>query len=601
SDAFLSAVSGSRAVDDLLTGQAPRAGELLGMDATFVAVGGVALNSQRARAEPAPVAAVLTGRLADPAWAAVAGQRLRLGVVVTMDGRVSSASPALRRDSPSLVSALQRIGGRGRVRVGEGGLYAASSRITGGPGVTGGRTVAVSQARSLANVERAGAQRLFLAALLGALLAGLVAVAVSHRLVAPIRRLTAAAAAVREGDLDVDTAVDSQDEVGVLGRTFNEMTVSLSAQSAQLRQAAMAQARLRGRLEALTSSMSDALVAVDVHGMVITFNPAAERLVGRSLGEVLGLPLEVVLVGVAPHGRPPVVALGAASSPDSVAVQLLLRRSDGQLVPTAATAAPVTDDSGTTLGRVLVLRDVTREAEVERMKSQFLANVSHELRTPLTPIKGYAEILARRDHDPGATRRFAGEILSSSRRLERIVRMIVEFAALDSGAKELHPEPVALDELVADLLARWERAAPGREFHQRVPSSLPAVEVDPAMLRRCLDELVDNAVKFSPGGQPVSVSAELDGEGASGPMVRLSVRDRGVGIEASTAGQVFGDFYQADGSATRHFGGLGLGLALVRRIVDGLGGDTTVESEPGAGSAFHLFLPVEAAVRDGDP
>jgi signal transduction histidine kinase len=113
------------------------------------------------------------------------------------------------------------------------------------------------------------------------------------------------------------------------------------------------------------------------------------------------------------------------------------------------------------------------------------------------------------------------------------------------------------------------------------------------MLRRCLDELIDNAVKFSPGGEPVMVTAaEEPSEDGHPTHVRLSVRDRGVGIEAETASQIFADFYQVDATETRHFGGLGLGLALVRRILDGLGGEAAVESELGKGSTFHLVLPV---------
>jgi signal transduction histidine kinase len=125
-----------------------------------------------------------------------------------------------------------------------------------------------------------------------------------------------------------------------------------------------------------------------------------------------------------------------------------------------------------------------------------------------------------------------------------------------------------------------------------VGRTLPPAQVDPDMLRRCLDELISNAVKFSPDGGPISITASqvqtTDGEA----MVRLSVKDRGVGIEPEMAARIFRDFFQADASETRHYGGLGLGLALVRRIVEGLDGRVDVASKPGEGSTFHLLFPM---------
>jgi PAS domain S-box-containing protein len=588
--AFLLQMEGSPLIDRLLDG-AGEDGQLVTVGGRLVALGGVRLVPPEGRAEDPAIGALVTGRLVDDFWAQRSREEIGVELFVEVGGRPSAVSAGLQGFQTEILTDLARsdpgqvVGPGGRTR------YAAATPVA-DPSTQEvlGTVVTVSSPDAIAALEREQARRLFLLALVGASLAGLAAGGFGRRLVEPLRRRTAAAAAVREGRLDTEADVDTLDEVGDLGRTFNEMTASLSAQSTQLRDAAAVQARLRARLEALTESMSDALVAVDHDGIVLTFNPAAETLAGQPAEEVLGRPLEEALRGRGPGGASAAEALGPPDSEEPVAVQLLLEGPDGRPVPTAATAAPVRAGDRHVIGRVLVLRDVTREAEVERMKTEFLSNVSHELRTPLTPIRGYAEVLARRDMGPDATRRFAGQILDATGRLERVVALIVDFAALDSGRVRLRREPTPLDRMIGEVVEEWRERLPEREFHRRIAKELPPVLVDPAMLRRCLDELVDNAVKFSPSGGAVSISARRDAHDAS--RVRLSVRDRGVGLEPERVTQVFADFYQVDASETRHYGGLGLGLALVRRIVDGFDGEVTVDSRPGRGATFNLLLPV---------
>ncbi|MPZ73881.1 MAG: HAMP domain-containing protein [Nitriliruptorales bacterium] len=594
---FVLQVQGAPFVERLVTGQRQRDANLLSIAGAFVVAGGVPLTTPSALPEDPPLGAVVTGRVADAAWASSARRQFNTEIVVSVGNRSTVGSDGVARESEEIGRALGGGGSTRELTMDGRRLYAAASPIEDRRVGAVGRVAAVSEAGALAALEQSQARRLFLLALVGAVLAGAAAAFVSGRLAAPIRRLTEAAAAVREGNLDVAADVGSGDEVGVLGRTFNEMTASLANQSTQLRDAASVQTRLRARLEALTSSMSDALVAVNPDGKVVTFNPAAQRLVGRDITEVLGLPLDQVLVGRAPNNQSPTHALGAFDGEDTVAVQLLLERGDGRFVPTAVTAAPVHDVAGgQILGRVLVLRDVTRDVEVERMKTEFLSNVSHELRTPLTPIKGYAEVLARRDVGPDATRKFASQILDSTGRLERIVATIVDFAALDSGRLELRIQPLPVHELIDEMLNEWRASYEGREFRRRVGRSLPPALADPAMLLRCLDELVSNAVKFSPSGGPISVTAAMASYGRDpSPLVRVSVRDRGVGIEPDMAKRIFSDFYQGDASETRHYGGLGLGLALVRRIIEEMDGHVDLDSRPGAGSTFHLFLPMAHA------
>jgi signal transduction histidine kinase len=242
---------------------------------------------------------------------------------------------------------------------------------------------------------------------------------------------------------------------------------------------------------------------------------------------------------------------------------------------------------------VYVLRDVRREREIERLKSEFLANISHELRTPLSPIKGYSQILRTRDIPMDDVRRFANEIEKASARLERVVVQLVNFASMSAGRFEVRTEPVLLREVLDRVVSRWsDRVDPALfSISRRVARGVPKVWLDRQSIDQALDELVDNAVKYSPEGGRIALIA-TPGTADGSPVVRIAVSDRGVGIPVDRIDDVLGDFTQADGSNTRAFGGLGLGLALVGRIARAHGGDIEVESAEGKGTTVTLVIPV---------
>jgi len=237
-----------------------------------------------------------------------------------------------------------------------------------------------------------------------------------------------------------------------------------------------------------------------------------------------------------------------------------------------------------------VLRDTTREREVERMKTEFLSNVSHELRTPLTPIRGYAEILvARPDVDPAKVASFATTIRDESLRMGRVVDLLVDVAAIEAGRVTVDPRPVSVRELVDSRIEAWKGKAPerARDLKRRLSAGLPAVLVDPTWVGKALDELIDNAVKYTQPGTPITLTAL-----AHDRSVRVSVRDAGPGIAEADQATLFTSFEQVDGSATRRVGGLGLGLSFVRRLAEDAGFPLTFTSTVGKGSEFGLELPV---------
>jgi signal transduction histidine kinase len=188
-------------------------------------------------------------------------------------------------------------------------------------------------------------------------------------------------------------------------------------------------------------------------------------------------------------------------------------------------------------------------------------------------------------------------MLASAHRLERIVAMLLDFAAMEGGRMTIEAEPAALRPLVSRVIEDWRGRTDRHEFVTRFGPSLPEALIDVGLMRRAIDEVLDNAVKYSPRGGTVTVS--LASENARRRrMLRLDVSDEGIGIAAEDLPRIFEDFRQLDASDTRSFGGLGLGLAFVKRIIDAHRGTISATSVPGEGTTFSLLIPA-ADTQDG--
>ena len=250
--------------------------------------------------------------------------------------------------------------------------------------------------------------------------------------------------------------------------------------------------------------------------------------------------------------------------------------------------APVTRNDGSVVGRIWTLREVTADRRLERLRDAFLAAVSHELRTPLTSMSGFLEMLGDEEHELGPTsRRYVEVIRRSNGRLRRAVEDMLLVAEIEADRLELKPEPTDLAELAAaaveDALPR--AAANGIELLLEVNGRLP-LEADAERLRQMLDNLVSNALKFTPSGGSVILSAR----NGDGPL-SLEVTDTGIGIPHDELGQLFSRFYRASSATRRAIPGTGLGLVIVRAIVEGHGGTIRLESTEGEGTRVTVSLP----------
>jgi PAS domain S-box-containing protein len=461
--------------------------------------------------------------------------------------------------------------------------------------------VLATPAESLVASREGVTRILFLAAMIVGAVALALAWLSGRRITRPIQSLTATASAVREGDLTAKAVVSSPDEVGQLGETFNDMTSSLYQMTNDLLEAAREEHDLRTRIETIIESMADGLIAVDADKKVLAFNAEAEMLTGVLAADAIGQPVRDVLVAIDGEGARmslPVYDLGAGSIGG-----VLIQHRSGEAIPVAVTSAVLRDEADAVSGAVAVLRDMTREREVERMKTEFLSNISHELRTPLTPIKGYAEMLQRKSLPENRVKQMVGGILESTARLERIVELLVDFSAMEAGRMAPRSGKVDISQILRDLAEETRERSETHEVVSDIEDDLPSVLGDPRLLRRSLEEILDNAVKFSPDGGRIRLQARQGpngNTGHSGHTVEVVVSDEGIGISEADLTKIFSDFHQLDGSETRTFGGLGLGLAFVRRIVEVHDGVIEVDSTLDSGTTLTITIPAARAAEDED-
>ena len=449
--------------------------------------------------------------------------------------------------------------------------------------------VAATSTNLVDNTRNSIYRTLFLIAFGGTLLALLAVAVVADRIGGGIRRLTSAALAIRRGEAGVRTGVRSEDEVGVLGEAFDAMASSVEETTDALRQAAEAEGQLRSRLEVVIAGMGEALVAVDPDGNITAVNRAAEELFGIDSSVALGQPIQEVVALSDEHGLDRSRELNR-SGLGRWETEGWVYDIEASLVPVAISAGPLRDLTWEEAGGVYVVRDRRREMEVERMKTEFLSRIGHELRTPLTGIMGYTELLAHREVAPERVKAWNLEVLDQSKRLLRTVEMLEFFASSGGGMAGAGTEEMDLGDVVDSLCQRWDERLAGRNaVSRKLARNLGPVRANQRWVTKALDELVDNAVKFSPRGAPIVMSAkvlnDLD-------MVEVSVSDKGKGMSGEELSRVFVDFAQGDNSDTRQYGGLGLGLSLVKQVAEASGGGVACKSRLKRGTTVSITLPL---------
>ena len=253
------------------------------------------------------------------------------------------------------------------------------------------------------------------------------------------------------------------------------------------------------------------------------------------------------------------------------------------------------DNRGAVVGIVASLSDITKQQELQQMKTEVVSLVTHELRTPLTAIQGMSEVLAQFDVDPGRRREMHTAINEEAKRLARMIDEYLDITRLEAGARPLRKMPLRVDALIERVLLLLDPLASSRgiPITREFDKNLPAVMADADLLTQAVTNVIANAIKYSPRGRQIRVSVRTDGND-----LLIAVADKGYGIAPQDVKRIFEKFYRVSRVENADEPGTGLGLAFVREIMDSHGGYATVESELGTGSTFTLHLPVEP--RDGN-
>ena len=435
---------------------------------------------------------------------------------------------------------------------------------------------AVFMAQSMTEIM-GGMQALTNTLALSLLLVGLLMLPVvlffASRMVRPITRMRTVALTMAGGDLTARAEDGSNDEYGELGRALNHLSSELGSTISSLQME-------RNRLQSLINGLSEGIIAVDAKGATTLINPAVYGLLNLQSAD-----------DNVRAAAPDVFAMFDQALSSAQAVKKTVWQGD---VALHISVSPLLLQSGEVTGCVGIVSDVTSAERLEQTRRDYVANVSHELRTPLTAMRALIEPL--RDglvKTEEQRQQIYDVVLRETMRLSRLVNDMLELSRLQSGTASLSRSvfaPLPLFNLIHETYSAYAEDYQ-QTFVYDVPEDLPSVWGNPDRTQQVLIVLLDNAFKYTPEGGVVTLSACAEGD-----VVRVRVRDTGVGIPAADLPHVFDRFYKVDKS--HHSKGTGLGLAIAYEIMKHLGEEMSVTSEPGRGSCFSFTLHIAQSAAE---
>ena len=422
-----------------------------------------------------------------------------------------------------------------------------------------------------------------LASVAGLILAVVFSIFSTRIITKPIEKLTQMTQSLAAGDINSRVPIDSKNELGQLSRNFNLMADRVQEQIDRISEE-------HRRLETILTDMGEGVLLVNgaseityANSMAISMLSLPNAYVGKALIEINRIPELQALLQTVEQTETVAFAeirLGNLTEPEA-----------------EVTVVPV----ATGEEYVIVIHDVSKERQLERIRADFVANVSHELRTPLTTIRGYAETLLSEDAThTKAQEKFVVKILNHAARLSRLVSELLELSRLESGDVELKRTSCHFNSFHEPILDVFEPILEESELVLKweIPETLPKVNVDQQLFMQVLVNLIDNAIKYTPDGGTITVSAEaptseaFEGSNITSEEIIVHIQDTGIGIPMESQPRVFERFYRVDKGRAREMGGTGLGLAIAKHIVLCHNGQIWLESSLGEGSVFHIAMPL---------
>lgn len=471
-----------------------------------------------------------------------------------------------------------------------------------GSSVIGAIVISASMDTVYSNINKI--VRIFLfASLIAGLLAAILAIVIARAITRPIDEMKKQAIRMARGDYSGQVRIYGQDELGQLAVAVNNLSV-------RVEEAQEASEAERRRLDSVLAHMTDGVIATDRRGNVIIINETAldmlntrnEDVIGLSILKLLNIVKDYTLRDLLENQEELLLDFSQQSDHD------LILRVDFSLIQR---------ETGFISGLVAVLHDVTEQQKNERERREFVSNVSHELRTPLTSMRSYIEALNDGAwKDPEIAPQFLKVTQEETDRMIRMINDLLSLSRMDSGTSKIELETINLNEFFNYILDRFdmmfktdnEAAGSDNNRVQPLPSSRKKhyvikreitkrdlwVEVDQDKFMQVIDNIMNNAIKYSPDGG--TITARLV---ETHNHVILSITDQGLGIPRKDIGKVFDRFYRVDKARSRQQGGTGLGLAISKEVVEALGGRIWVDSQEGKGSTFYISLPYEP-LDEGD-
>jgi len=422
--------------------------------------------------------------------------------------------------------------------------------------------------------------RLLAGVLVVALLAAGGSLWVARWVARPVEEIRRGAEHFARGDLRYKLPIPTSWEAAEVAETMNELAAQLDARIGDA-------LRQRNEREAILSSMVEGVVATDDRQRIISLNQAAAGLFGCDAAAAVGRTLQEVVRNVELQR----LAADVLARRQSLSGHLAITGRDGRPRALHAQGTVLREAEDRAVGAVIVLHDVTRLQELEKVRRDFVANVSHELRTPVTAIKGFVEtLLDGAAANPSDAERFLQIVARQADRLNSIIEDLLTLARIEQEAEkaEIVLQPGHVGQVLEAAADACRLKAGEKQIRLGIQCDADLVaRINAALLEQAVVNLVDNAVKYSPPGAAVGLAAERDAEG-----VVLRVEDQGCGIAAEHLPRIFERFYRVDRARSRELGGTGLGLSVVKHIAQVHGSRVDVKSTAGEGSTFFIHLPV---------